>query len=100
MINLVEADSTTKVRWKLKIQMLMDKKDIQGFNQVKDSEDFKTWGAEGERGGGKFIILRARFWRISTRRVLTDSDWAKVWNKDLRYAYSNLDVHQGKHLII
>ena len=41
MINLIEADSITKVTWKLKIQTLMDKKNIQGFNQVNDSEDFK-----------------------------------------------------------
>ena len=40
MINLVEVDSITKVRWELKIQVLMNKKNVQGFNQVKDSEDF------------------------------------------------------------
>jgi hypothetical protein len=30
-INLVEVDSITKIRWKLKIQMLMNIKNIQGF---------------------------------------------------------------------
>ena len=43
MINLVEVNSITKVKWKLQIQMSIDNKDVQGFNQVKYSKDFKAF---------------------------------------------------------
>ena len=49
MINLVEVNSITKVRWKLHIQMSMDKKDVQGFNQVIYSNDFKTFEKRSRR---------------------------------------------------
>ena len=49
MINHVEVESITKIRWKLKIQMLMNKRNIQGFNQVKDSEAFKTFKKRSRR---------------------------------------------------
>ena len=44
-------------------QILMKKKNIQGFNQVKDSEELKKFKKRSRRrlGGEKDIILRPHF---------------------------------------
>ena len=57
MVNLDKADGITKVSWELIIQMLMDKQEIQGFNKVKDSKDFKAF----EKWSRRRMMMRKRY---------------------------------------
>ena len=63
MINLIKGDRITKVRWEIKIQVLVDKENVQSFDKVKNSENLKILniGVEGVRGGEKDKIRRAYF---------------------------------------
>ena len=61
MINLIEADRITKVKWKLKDLVLVNKKDIEIFDYVKDSENFEFFKDRSRRrrrkGGRTFKVL-------------------------------------------
>ena len=68
MINLIKGDRITKVRWEIKIQVLVDKENVQSFDKVKIVRILKVLniGADGVRGGEKDKIRRRIFEGLHT----------------------------------